>query len=238
MLALLVELVRQTKGSLESIKAFVQLSRGKFSDQEFGALFYRAVTEDIEKADWALGHFLDYIAVSSPVLKKNTVHALIEASLNRNRHPLEEKKIEVFKHFEKDLPEVTVPDEHLKYILETLLQYGIVFLSAHGRIEFFTRSLHSKKLTHPGRVLLRQNGTEVEVSIAFAGLKKSGTPIKPSLRGEGIMPDLELRLVEDVVKRNHGTMERMEEAEKARTCILLKFPGERRKRVYYQTVNP
>jgi hypothetical protein len=196
------------------------------------------VTEDIEKTDWVLSHFLEYITVSFPVRKKNIVHTLIEELLMRHRVPLEEKKIEVFKHFENDLPEVTVLDEHLRYILDTLLQYVIASLPPHGRIEFLTRSLHSQTLAHPGLVLLEQNGMEVEVSVAFTGLKKPRAPLEPSLRQEGIMPALVLRLVEDVVKRNHGTMEWMEEAEKVRTCISMKFPGERRKRVYDQTVNP
>lgn len=195
------------------------------------------VTEDIERTDWVLSHFLEYITVTSPVRKKNTVHTLIEAILGRHRDPLEEKKIEVFKHFGKDLPEVTVPDEHLRYIFDTLLQYAIASLPPHGRIEFLTRSLHSQTLAHPGRVLLKQNGMGVEVSVAFTGLKKPRAPFETSLRREGIMPGLELRLIEDVVKRNHGAMKFTEEAEKARTYISMRFPAERRKRIYYQAVN-
>ena len=237
MLPLFLEVVRQTKGTLESIKNFVQLSQGKFREKEFGDFFYQAVTEDIEKTDWALTHFLDYIKVSSPVRKKNTVHTLIEELLKRHRVQLEEKKIEVFKHFGNDLPEVTVPDEHLRYIFDTLLRYAMASLPLHGSIEFLTRPLHSQTLAHPDQILSKQNGKDVEISVAFTGFKKPRAQLETSLCREGIMPGLELRLVGDVVKRNHGTMKLMEEAEMARTHIFMKFPGERRKRVYYQTVN-
>ncbi|MDI7261495.1 MAG: hypothetical protein QME90_16445 [Thermodesulfobacteriota bacterium] len=222
---------------MESIKNFVQLSQGKFRDKEFGDFFYRAVTKDIEKADWVLTHFLDYIKVSTPIRKMNTVHTLIEKLLKRYRAQLEEKKIEVFKHFGNDLPEVTVPDEQLRYILDTLVQYAMASLPLHGSIEFLTRPVDSQKLAHQDQILSKQDGKYVEISVAFTGFKKPGARLETPPSREGIIPDLELRLVEDVIKRNHGAIKFMEEAEKTKTYISMKFPGERRKRVYYQTVN-
>jgi len=234
---LFLEMFHQTKSTLESIKNIVQLSQGKFEDKEFGDFFYRVVTEDIEKTDWVLTHFLDYIKVSTPIRKMNTVHTLIEELIERYRAQLEEKKIEVFKHFGNDLPEVTVPDEHLRYILNTLVQYGMASHSLNGSIEFLTKPIISQKLAYQDQILSKQNGKYVEISVAFTGFKKPGARLEAPPSREGIIPDLELRLVEDVVKRNHGAMKFMEEAEMARTYISMKFPGERRKRVYYQTVN-
>ena len=237
MFPLFLEMVRQTKSTLESTKNFVQLSKGKFEDKEFGGFFYRVVTEDIEKTDCVLTHFLDYIKVSTPIRKMNTVHTLVEELLERHRVQLEEKKIEVFKHFGNDLPEVTVPDEHLRYILDAILHYAMASLPLHGSIEFLTKPIISQKLACQDQILSKQNVKHVEISVAFTGFKKPGARLETPPSREGIMPDLELRLVEDVVKRNHGAIELMEESEKTKTYISMKFPGERRKRVYYQTVN-
>jgi len=41
------ELIQRIKNTLDSIRNYTQISRGKFSDKEFGEYFYRAVTEDI-----------------------------------------------------------------------------------------------------------------------------------------------------------------------------------------------
>jgi signal transduction histidine kinase len=237
MLPLFVEMLHQTKSTLDSVKNFVQLTRGEFRDREFGDFFCRAVTKDIEKTDRVFAHFLDYIEVSSPVSKRGTVHTLIEESLDRHQTDFKKKKIEVSKCFEDDLPEVTVPDESLQYIFETLVQYATVFLPFYGRIEFLTQLLPSPTLPFPDEVFPEKDGKCVEVSVSFAGIKTSEARLEASIRLGETLPDLELRLVEDVVKRNHGTVKWTEEAQKDRTCISMAFPGERRKRVHYQAVH-
>ena len=47
----LIDLIYLVKNTLGSIRNYSQLSRGKFSDKDFGDYFYRAVTEDVEKID-------------------------------------------------------------------------------------------------------------------------------------------------------------------------------------------
>ena len=49
--------------------------------------------------------------------------------------------------------------------------------------------------------------------------------------------DLILRFVKEVVQRNQGMMKIGGDEKKAKTFISLRFPVERRKVVYYQSVN-
>ena len=49
--------------------------------------------------------------------------------------------------------------------------------------------------------------------------------------------DLILRFVKEVVQRNQGMMKIEGDEKKAKTFISLRFPVERRKVVYYQSVN-
>jgi hypothetical protein len=49
--------------------------------------------------------------------------------------------------------------------------------------------------------------------------------------------DLILRFVKEVVQRNRGIMRIEADEKKAKTFISLRFPVERRKVVYYQSVN-
>jgi hypothetical protein len=60
-----------------------------------------------------------------------------------------------------------------------------------------------------------------------------GTP--PSKKG--IVLDLELRPVDDIVKRNNGMMKFGVDVEKLKTSISLKFLVERRKVIYYKAID-
>ena len=219
----------QTKDTLESVKEFVQLSRGRFTDKEFGNFFYRVVTEDVEKADIVLTNFLDYIKVLTPIRKMNTVYLLSGELLEKYKVRWEEKKVEVFKNFENDLPGVAVPDEHLRYIIDTILQYAIASISANGRFEFLAKSLSPEGAAGEDELFLEQDGKRVEISVAFTGFEKPMAGSESQTSQKGIVSDLELRLANDVIKRNNGMMKLGVDVERPKTFISVKFPVERRK---------
>lgn len=167
----------------------------------------------------------------------NTVHTFIEELLKKYKLQCEEKKIEVFKDFENDLSEVTVPDEHLRYILDTVLQYTIASISPNSRIEFLTESVDLRGAADKDQTFLKQNGKYVEISVVFTGFEKpmGGVETPPSQKGTA--SDLELRLVHDMIKRNNGMMKFGVDVEKAKILISVKFPVERRKVIFYKAVN-
>ncbi len=233
-----VELIERIKNTLSSIKNYTQISRGKFSDREFGEYYYRAVTGDIEKIDMVLNNILNYIKVQKPIRKMNTVHNIIEEVLKKNQVKLDEKGIKLFKKFEKDLPETIVPDEQLKYILSSVLQYAMAFTPPNWNIGLSTRSFILEK--GPGEVqdLFKKDGRYIEISVVFAGYNK---PSEQELRTTTLQKeeasDLILRFVKEVVLRNRGMMRIGADEKKTKTFISLRFPIERRKIVYYQSVN-
>ena len=49
--------------------------------------------------------------------------------------------------------------------------------------------------------------------------------------------ELELRLIKEIIQENRGTMTLEVNEKKPRTVILLKFPVERRKVIYYPSEN-
>jgi hypothetical protein len=78
----------------------------------------------------------------------------------------------------------------------------------------------------------------IEISVVFMGYKK---PVEQGMRSQALQKeeplDLILRFVKEVVQRNRGVMRVEMEEKKARTFISLRFPVERRKVVYYQSIN-
>jgi len=230
-----IELVQRIRSSLSSIKNYTQISRGKFTDREFGEYYYRAVNEDIEKMNMVLDSLLDYIKVHTRIRKINTVHNILEEVLKKHQAKLDEKGIKVFKKLEKDLPETVVPDEQLKYVLSSLLQYAVALTPPNGNLGFSTRSFTPDKEAAQVEGLFNRDGRYIEISVVFPGHQR------PSETGVGTKkeeaPDLILRFVKEVVLHNYGVMKVETDEKRTKTLISVRFPVERRKVVYYQTLN-
>ena len=239
--SLCIDLIHRTRSILNAIQTTTQSSRGKFMDRELGEAFYTTVTGDIEKIDLLLNGFLNYIKSTSPVIRRDTVNILIDEAAKKNQIRLEERKIRVFKKFEKDLPETIVHEEQLKYILNTLIQYAIPSIPPNGSMGLLTKSLRSSLRAAVGQKASQEDGIYVEILIVFTGYRK---PIEqfenilgiPALQKEEAM-ELELRLIRDIIRKNQGMMKFEVNERKPRTLISLKFPIERRKLVYYRPGN-
>jgi hypothetical protein len=231
-------LIQGIKNSLGSIKHYTQISRGKFSDREFGEYYYRAVTEDIEKMEMVLNSLLDYIKFHTPIRKMNTVHNIVEEVLKKHHVKLEEKRIKLLKRFEKNLPETTVPDEQLKYVLGSLLQYAMVLTPPRWNMVLSTKSLMLEKETGEAEGLLKRDAKYIEISVFFAVHQRRSEPASgmATLQKEEAS-DVLLRFVKEVVLRNHGTMKMGADEKRKKSFISLRFPVERRRVVYYQSVN-
>ena len=236
-----IELVHRIKNPLVSIKTFTQLLREKFGDVEFREYFYRIVTEDIERIDAVLNGLLNYIKINTPLEKTNTVHFILEDVLKRHEVQLEDKKIRIFRKFEKDLPETVVHDEQLRYIFNSLLQYAIPSIPPNGSIGFLTKSLYAQRQTDDDKAVLQVDGRYIEVLIVFTGYKKPVEQLEtvlgiPALRQEESI-ELEMRLIKEIIEKNRGMIKFEMNPKKPRTLISLKFPMERRKVIYYQSTN-
>jgi signal transduction histidine kinase len=229
----LIDLVQRIKNNLVSIQNYAQISRGKFSDKEFGEYYYRAVSGDIEKVNVVLDSLLDLIKIHTPIEKKNTVHHIIEEVLKKHQAKLDEKGIKVLKKLEKDLPETIVPDEQLKYILSSLLQYSVALTPPHWNLGLSTRSLILGGTGVEG--LFKKDGRYIEISVVFPGPQRPGEPASATAKEEA--PDIILRFVKEVVLHNHGMMKIETDEKKTKTAISVRLPVERRKVVYYQSVN-
>ena len=196
------------------------------------------MTEDIEKMEMVLNGLMDYIKLHTPIKKMNTVHNTIEEVLKKHQVKLEEKRIKLLKRFEKDLPETVVPDEQLKYILSSVLQYAIILTLPNWNIAVSTRTLLIEKEPGEAEGLFKKDGKYVEISVAFAGHPKlsESASAAATIQKEKV-PDLLLHFVREIVLNNHGTMKIGADEKKTKTFISLRFPFERRKVVCYPAMN-
>jgi nitrogen-specific signal transduction histidine kinase len=231
---LFIELIYQLKKPLESIKNSVRLSREYLDSEGSRESYCRTITEDIEKIDLVVDHLLNFIKISTPVARTNTIHVLIEEGLKKFQNRLEEKKMKVLKRFAEELPETTLPDAHVSYILSSILQYAVNLTPPHGSIGFLTRSLVGQREAGEDGSLLK-GWDYVEILVGITGyrrpaeefVKRLGIPV-PS--DEEIL-DLELRLAKEVVRKNEGMMKFEGDEKRGRTILSLRLPVERRKMI-------
>ena len=219
-------MVQSTQKTLSSIKKLAQISQERFTDKRYGEFFSQMITKEIEKTDLLLNRLKDYVRVTTPIPKTGTVQRLIEGLLKKHGVRFFDRKIQLTKKLEKDLPETMIPDEPLRYLIDSLLQYSVIAVPVGGSIELSTK----------------QEEKYIEVSAALTGVRKAGDDRKESFpisiaQTEGVL-NLELRLMDEILKRNRGEMKCEANESEARTLISFKLPVEKRKVVCYPSKEP
>jgi nitrogen-specific signal transduction histidine kinase len=232
-----MELVQRVKGSLAGMKTFAFLSRDKFSDAELGEDFYQIVSEDIEKTISLLNCFQDYINFNTPMKKMNTVNNIIEEILKNMEDQIQDKKIKIVKkQFEKNLPETILPDEQLRYVLNSIIQYMVHSTRPYGSIGFLTHQFEPLGAEGEEVSLLQKDGKYIEVQIASMGDKQRElldlVPGMTTEQGEGGV-DLILQLVKEIVQRHRGTLTLKINPQQSMSFLSVILPMERRKVVHY-----
>jgi len=232
-----MELVQRVKGSLAGMKTFAFLSRDKFSDSELGEDFYQIVSEDIEKTISLLNCFQDYLNFNTPMKKMNTVNNIIEEILRNMEDQIQEKKIKIVKkQFEKNLPETILPDEQLRYVLNSIIQYMVHSTRPYGSIGFLTRQFEPQESMSEDLGVLQKDAKYIEVQIASMGDKQRELlDLVPGMtadqREEGV--DLILQLVKEILQRNRGALTFKINSQQSMSFLSVNLPMERRRVIHY-----
>ena len=237
----LTDLIPSIKNQLGMIRNLTSLSADRLGDLEFRKSYQRNITDRIRQIDSVLNSLLNYIHINTPVMKQNTLHIILEEVLEANEKQLQEKNIRVFKKGEKDLPETHIHDEQVKFILNALLQYVILSTLPNGSIGFLLRASDTQNGEGQSRSLIETNGGSIEILIGFTTFQKStafpGTAPPSSKAQKEEIIDLILKLVEEILAKNHGGLSLEVDEKRSKSAIVLKLPIERRKVVFYERIN-
>jgi hypothetical protein len=223
----LVDLICTVRKSLDGIVNQTQIYEKKYSNNGLEECFFR-IRNDIAKIDLLFDTLLEYNKIVTPTGKANTVHNLVEKVLNKYQPVLEKRETLIFRKFEKDLPEVIVPDEQLRYILDSVLQYILGLMPSGGGISFSTRSLVIQEKEDERQPLLEQDTPWVEILMVFTQYGSSTEEEKILLGVQEHQTnqnplDLILQLANKMVDKNRGLMkfELAEEMDKSSISLLL-----------------
>jgi K+-sensing histidine kinase KdpD len=239
----LTEMVQFIKTTLLSINNINLLSIEKFNDVEFRKYCRKSTYQDIKKIDSVLNALLNYININTPIVKKNTIHIILEEILEANEKQIQAKSTKILKKFEENLPETFIHDEQVRFILNSILQYAILSTPYEGSIGFLTRSIDQKG-TGPtedkGKVVPLKDKRCIEVLIISTSHKDpfeqlTKTPEGPSVENEKEI-GLILQLIRELIQRSQGMIEFEVDEKKTRTIFTLRLPCERRQVVYYEPI--
>jgi hypothetical protein len=232
-----IELISGIQNSLKLVKNYTKISQINESDNGFSE-YFSLVSNEIENIDTVISCFLKYNKLSTPIKKKNTIHNLIEEVLKKNDSRLTEREILIFRRFGDELPETILPDEVLRYILNSVLQYAIALTAPGGGIGFSTRSVSSDDKGEKGPPLPQMQRRYVEITVVFTNnrqiIEEFGKTSEMHKRQETEQAlNLILRFVKEIVQRNRGAMGATIDGKKGKTSILLRFLAERREVIHY-----
>ena len=232
-----IELIAGIKNSLKLVKDYTKIPQINGSDNGCSEYFSR-ISDEIENIEGVIGCFLRYNELSTPIKKRNTIINFIEAVLKKNESRLKERGILVFRRFEDDLPETIIPDEQLKYILDSSFKYAIASMAPSGGIGFSTRTLSADMEGERGYPFPQEQTECVEIQVIFTNHKRAVEEFGETFKVYGHQEieqasDLMSRLIKETVQRNYGTMDLNIDREKGKTSVVLRFPVERREVVCY-----
>jgi hypothetical protein len=220
------DLLNYASLQLVGMKAFAAFAKDKFRDPELGIRYQKAFMRRIDKAMTVLSSYADYLSLGNPMRKANTINSLFEKVLTKHTKQLEDQDIEIIKkQFSEDLPETTVLEAQLEYILDSLLQYIVHSISPHGSLGALTRLVDHPKRTGERNDLLQEDRKYVEILLVFSAYDKKRVLSSPGHKGQGM--ELILLLVQEIIEKNNGFMEVKPSDKNPMAFISVKLPVER-----------
>jgi hypothetical protein len=236
----LVEMLRDIKKTVGSIYKFGLLSTEKSDNNEDREHSRMAMTKAYDHIVSTVDMLSSYIHATSPIPKKNTIHCILEEILESNEKKLHVRQIELKKTLCEELPETIFQDEQVRFILNLVLQYVILSTPCGGTIETVTQFIgHQKEQDLSTVDPLKSRYSEIVISSSCpkSSLNESlGAPEVPKIERDGTSQFI-LRLVREMVRRNHDTIDFQMDQTKSRTRISLRFAVERRRMAYYRPID-
>lgn len=177
--------------------------------------------------------------MSQPIVKKDTIHTILEELFARNQKEIQTKSIVVIKQYHDQILETTLHEEHLRFILGSVLQYAILATGANGEISVVTKPVHPLRSPDEEKIVpLKGRYSEVSIHCSYIGglMGDPGkSPAAPSAPQEEGLHSV-LLFVRELVEKNQGSFEFEVDKKELRRRITLRFPAERRQAVYYKPV--
>jgi hypothetical protein len=236
----LIQILQDIKKTITSIYEIHLLSMREPNHDEMREHCSEAMTQRFHRIVSVLDMLSSYIHMASPIIKKNTLHRILEEILESNKKKLRTENIILVKRFDKELPETILHDEQVRFILSSVLQYVINSTPPGESIEIVTRFVHDQK--GQGLISIAPLKNQYSEILIFSSYpqslfhKSAGTAVVPDIEKNGTS-HLLLELVKEMIRRSQSKVEFQMDQMKSQMRISLKFPVERRQVACYRSDN-
>lgn len=248
----LTELVHHIKKTLFSVNYYVQLPSERMTDEDFRKKTQEKVSLDIKKIDSVLNSLLNYINITTPIVKTDTIYVIFEEILEANDKLIRGKRLRVFNRCEKNLPETFMHNEQVRFVLNSLFQYAAHSAPLDGHIGVLIKYFDSQNGNggnggngrnggnggNGHKENTAHQGGYIGIAMGFSDSKKSSEPpVVGDLSPLGDEPvNLILELAKEIIQKNRGTVQFDTDEKKGKTLITVRLQTERRKAVYYEPI--
>ncbi len=232
----LVETLRDIRKTVTLIYkvALLAMEKSENADKERTRM---VITKAYDQIISTLDTLSGYIHVTSPITKKDTIHCILEEILESNEEKLQARKIELKKMFAPEIPETTIHDEQLRFILDLAFQYTILSIPYGGKIEIATQFVDApKEEALLNRSLLNNRYSEILISSSSSPYPFNEATEAPRIERNGTSHFI-LRLIREMVRRSQGSIDFQVEQIKSQLRMSIKLPVERRRLAYYRPAN-
>ena len=233
----LIQMVQDIKVAISSMVRSSLVGLEKADDADLKKHSKSTIMKDYRKVDLVLRMLLSYIRMSQPMVKKETIHEILEELLTGSERDFQARSIVITKKYHDQLPETTMHEEELRFILGSVLQYAILATPVNGEITVVTQPIHLHKSPEEEKIVsLRGRYSEVSIRCSHHNEQMGGGGKVPealsSSQEEGVHSVL--LVIQELMQKSQGSFELETDRKELRKQITLRFPAERRQAVYYK----
>ena len=227
-------LAHEIKNPMTAIGTFLQMLPQKFNDEEFRTTFYKTAMEETSRVNNMITELLDLVNTKESHFKLDNLHDLIDKMIFLISPQSKAKDIEILRHFDSSIGEVTMDSEKMKQVILNLLSNAIDFTPERGLIEISTaeESINGRKKGI--RIEIKDNGIGINQSIMNKIFDPYFTTKHKSTIHTGT--GLGLFIAHQNILDHHGVIAVSSEVEKGTTFVIT-LPTDLSSKVSMQEMN-
>ena len=215
-------MAHEIKNPLVSIKTFLDLLPGKFSDKEFREKFSKVAAGEVRRINHIVEQLLDFAHPRPANYQLISIHEVIDGTLTFLSAQLNKKSIKVVKNYARDALQIYADEDKMKQVFLNLFLNGMESMDGGGTLIVDTAFRKHDRLLDEDELIveIRDTGEGIPPDVLpgifdpFFSTKKTGT-------------GLGLAMVHRIIT-DHGGIVGVKETKLGKgTCFSLNLPVRR-----------
>jgi nitrogen fixation/metabolism regulation signal transduction histidine kinase len=218
--------IRLTRESLGRILKLIPVSRDRFNNASFREVFLDDLSQQVVLIDRLTESLEKYIVSKEWDEGTGKINLLVKEILKNHQMEFTGKHIQVHLSLQEDIPNVTLPDEHLKHVIKVVLQYATSSPSRDDHVKITMKHVEVQEGTV--EVESRNRTGYIELDVDFSGypwqIDPSEDDFGMTLSNKEKVLKLELSFAKNIVEIHGGQLRLLHRSSDSTTTINLRLP--------------